>query len=651
MIVAIVIALLAVAGGTLITYLYDEPSSLCSRLFSGAAIGFAILALAGFIFASLVGLTLLVLVLAAATLAAPFLLLLKAGIRAKVRADVEESRESLPRAFVSSPLRVVGFAVAYLLVSIAIWAVFDRAIFEHGNRIYTGVSNNYGDLPFHLSAITRFVYGNNFPPEDPTFAGARFTYPFLADFIAAMFARAGASLRGAMLIENLVLALALVGLLYRWGSELTSDRLAALLTPALILLNGGLGWWFLLRDARQTELGIFPLLAQLPHDYTIVDGNWRWGNAVTSLLVTQRSILLGLPLAIIVFTQWWRADEDRTKPIPNSSRSQMPLSPSIKRMIGAGVIAGMLPLAHGHSFVVVMIIGACLALISRRWREWTVFFGIALIIAAPQLWWVTRGSAVRVGSFFDWHFGWDRGDDNFFWFWFKNTGMFIPLVIAAIAWRGRSQLVSRRWLVFYLPFTLCFIVPNLVKLAPWVWDNIKVLFYWYVASVPLVALLLARLWRGGRWQSIASVALLATLTLAGTLDVLRVVTRASEFEEFNEQAIGLAEMIKNTTSPSALILHAPVHNHPVFLTGRRSLLGYPGHAWTHGVDYAPREADIRRIYAGEPDADELIAQYGIEYVVVGPLERVSMAVNDSYFQRYANIGEVGDYRLYRTTGK
>jgi uncharacterized membrane protein len=89
----------------------------------------------------------------------------------------------------------------------------------------------------------------------------------------------------------------------------------------------------------------------------------------------------------------------------------------------------------------------------------------------------------------------------------------------------------------------------------------------------------------------------------------------------------------------------------VFLTGRRSLLGYPGHAWTHGIDYAAREADIRRIYAGELDADELIAGYGIEYAVVGPLEHASMTVNDSYFQRFAFIGEVGEYRLYRTAGK
>jgi len=38
--------------------------------------------------------------------------------------------------------------------------------------------------------------------------------------------------------------------------------------------------------------------------------------------------------------------------------------------------------------------------------------------------------------------------------------------------------------VFFLPFTLCFIIPNVMKMAPWIWDNIKVLFYWWLASAP-----------------------------------------------------------------------------------------------------------------------------------------------------------------------
>ncbi len=60
-------------------------------------------------------------------------------------------------------------------------------------------------------------------------------------------------------------------------------------------------------------------------------------------------------------------------------------------MIAAGVAAGLLPLVHAHSFVVVMGMAACLALIhiQSRWREWFTFFAVASAIAIPQLLWST----------------------------------------------------------------------------------------------------------------------------------------------------------------------------------------------------------------------------------------------------------------------
>ncbi len=85
--------------------------------------------------------------------------------------------------------------------------------------IFTGVLNNFGDLPFHLSVITSFAFGNNYPPEDPTYAGVRFTYPFLTDFVSAIFVRCGADLRQSMFIENFVVALAFVGLMHRWALD------------------------------------------------------------------------------------------------------------------------------------------------------------------------------------------------------------------------------------------------------------------------------------------------------------------------------------------------------------------------------------------------------------------------------------------------
>jgi hypothetical protein len=681
MLMALLLALAAIAGGTLATYLYDEGSPPFVRLCTGACTGFAALGLAGFLFASLLGMTPLTLGLATAVVAVPLAVLKSEAARARVREDWDAACNSVLRPSKGTPAVFIFYAAAAVLF----WLLFDRVLIETaGGGWATGVTNNYGDLPFHLGVITSFVYGDNFPPQDPEFAGVKFTYPFVSDFVAACFVRAGASLKEALFLENFVLSISLVGLLHRWAGVLTRNRAAALLTPALVLLSGGLGWWMLFGEARQGGQGIFAMLGNLPHDYTITPtGGWRWGNSLTSLLIPQRSILLGLPLAIIVFTQWWLAQAE-TNPVeerkgekgkrekgkskkqrgkvevkekiasPSSSLSALPFSPfsaSARRMIWAGFVAGALVLVHAHSFGVVMLAGACLALVFRkRWREWALFFAAAFIISAPQMLWSAWGSSTSFRSFLGWQFGWDKGEENFVWFWFKNTGFFIPLVITAVFWRrGREFLVPRRVLFFYLPFTLFFIIPNLVRLAPWVWDNNKVIFYWYVASAPLVALLLVELWRTNMALRVVSIVLFVSLTLAGALDVWRVVSKSTEHGEFDRDGIRFAELIKQQTPPRALILNAPTFNHPVLLTGRRSLLGYPGHIWTHGLEFVPRETDIKRIYAGAPGAEGLLAKYGVEYAVVGQLERNQMPVNQAFFERYMKVGEVGGYSLYKIT--
>ena len=666
---ALLLALVAVAGFTLATYLYETDAPLSARVCAGACTGFAALGLAGFLFASFLGLTPLALILTAVVVGSPLVMLKDAGTRARLREDWQTARGAILHPARGAAPLFLFYAAAALLF----WLLFDRVMIESDGGISTGVTNNYGDLPFHLGVITSFVYGENFPPQDPEFAGVKFTYPFIADFVAACMVRAGASLRQALFLENFVLSLSLVGLLYRWAGLLTRERAAALITPALVLFGGGLGWWMLFDETMQGGQGFFALLGNLPHDYTITStGGWRWGNPLTSLLIPQRSILLGLPLAITVFIQWWASlqsgEEGKSKNSKGKTKSkkgrktkeEAPASlfnfaflilPSSRRMIAAGLIAGSLVLVHAHSFAVLMLAGACLAVIFRqRWREWALFFAAAFLIGVPEMLWSARGSETSFRSFIGWQFGWDKGDENFLWFWFKNTGFFIPLTVAALLWRrGRDPLVSRRALLFYLPFPLFFIIPNLIRLAPWVWDNNKVIFYWYIASAPVVALLLVELWRLNRAARVACILFFISLTLAGALDVWRVVSETTTLGEFDRDGIRFAEMIKQKTPPRALVLNAPTFNHPVLLTGRRSLLGYPGHIWTHGLQYAPREADVKRIYAGAPGTEGLLARYGVEYAVVGPLERNMMPVNQAFFERYTKVGEVGGYSLYKIT--
>jgi hypothetical protein len=673
MFAACLLLAIAIFGGTLLTFLFDRNAPRGARLCMGACIGMVLMATVGFLLALVLGLGAASITLSAVILLLPGLLLVNPERRAVIQSAMRSPTSSAQRSSTAG----IGYLAFYLAIAILLAMVFNRAAFERSDGIYTGVMNNLGDLPLHLQIINSFAQGHNLPPEDPTFAGVRFAYPFMVDFFAAMLVRAGAGVIFAMWLQNMVMAMALVGLLHYWTVLLTRNRLAGVIAPLLVLFSGGMGWWLLFSESSSD--GFFAMLGSLQHDYTIVPNSiLRWGNSLTTLFVPQRSILFGMPLAITIFCQWWLAvsqQEDiqafsappassfeqpnvaNTKPTKSRKKTSrkaaalpQPDPPSfyLRRMLAAGLCAGLLPLIHAHTFLVVMAAAACLALIFRsRWRSWLYFFVVALVVSAPEILWLANTGGVNARSYLGWQPGWDHDTHNVIWFWFVNTGLFIPLLIIALAWRRGALKLPKRVIWFYVPFIFCFLIPNLIKVAPWVWDNIKVLFLWYVASAPLVAWVLAKWWQQRSFVRWLAPLVLATLLLAGALDVLRVVSEASEYQEFDAQGIAVASLISAQTSPRSLVLHTPTYNSPVFLTGRRSLLGYPGWMWSRGLDYSERSADIQRIYLGVPEADTLLQKYHVDYVLVGPMELASFKVNEQFWSKYKPLSQAGAYRIYK----
>ena len=270
---------------------------------------------------------------------------------------------------------------------------------------------------------------------------------------------------------------------------------------------------------------------------------------------------------------------------------------------------------------------------------------------------LTVGSAANVAGFFGIEIGWDHGTTDPVVFWLANTGLFIPLLLVGliagrIPWLSQRTIARRRLAMFLAPFLVWFIVPNVLRLAPWIWDNIKVLFYWWVGMTPLVALVLATWWHRSRALGRAVVVgALISLTLAGSIDVWRSASGQTVFVEYDPDAIALAAAIRDRTPPDALILNAPTWNPTVFLSGRRSFMGYIGQTWSRGLPYADRQQIIQAIYAGGAEALPLLRQYGIEYVELTPVERDWMAgnnasVSDAFFGPLQIIAQSGDYRLY-----
>ncbi len=625
---AVFITCCAIVGGTLLTYQVAQQATLPIRFCAGAVVGLAALAWLGFLTSLVFGLNLLSIGITVVILLASTVALSRTVKWARVQAEARITT------------RNKGEIIYYSVWAAFLILLFSRVVMFYPDGMHTAPANNFGDLPFHFGVITSFAYGENLPPESPIFAGLRFTYPFLIDFLTAWFIKLGADWRVAFFVENLPLGLALIGLLNFLTDRLTGNRLAARLAPVIFLFNGGLGFLNFFQDLGKTSDGIATFLAHLPNTYTmnaqleLPSGPCplRWGNVFTTLLLPQRSMLFGLPFGALIISLWWMALGEGAS-MPERRRY----------LFAAGVLAGLLPMLHAHGFFAVMLASALMALIFFS-REWLAFFVPAALLAAPQALWLS-GTQVK-GTLFKLELWWEAGQTSPVVFWLANTGAFILLLLLALLSKKLSSAQQR---LFSLPFALWFILPNVVKLAPWTWDNIKVFVYWALASTPFVALTIASLFAQRTiFARMLAALMLISLTFAGALDVGRALSPAENSGLFSKADLDAAEQIRELTPPRARILHAPIHNSVVALTGRQSLMGYPGHLWTHGIDYGARETEVQTIYHGGPTAVELLNKHAIDYVVVGPVERNQLNADENFFATsYQKIVDQPEYRVYQ----
>lgn len=663
MFLTLIAIVLITLNGTILTYLFNEKDSLLVRVCAGNVIGSIVWGIVGFIVASLFGFSTSTVLFALFISLAPLALLIKRDFREKLLRDWRQAQGNLKGANFNKFLSFAYYA-GWLVFA---YFFFKQAIVERAEGIFTNAPLNGGDLSFHLGAITSFVSGNNFPPENPSFAFTKFTYPFIVDLIASYFVQFSASFSFAFLVQNVFLGFALVVLLENFTVRLTQNRLAGKLAPLIFLFSGGLGFIIFFPEFFADGRHLIEYLWHLPNNYTIRTTIFRWGNPLMSLFINQRSLLLGMPLVLIALTKLWEffiTEKHR------ESKSRI----TNYSLLSLGLVVGTLPLVHLHSLIVVFIVSAFWFAFSwQKWRDWLVFGVSTAIVAVPAIIWATTGSATRPGEFVGWHFGWDSGGANFIVFWLKNLGVFFPILFVAIGWlfytakdvekaaeldeNNRalpSYFTASQIIAFYAPFLFCLVISNIVKLAPWEWDNIKILIYWFLGSVPFVAWLLAKIWEKGLIFKLVTAVCFILLTFSGSLDALRTISGTVNFKGYNADAVEIAEQIKQKTPPNAVFLNAPTFNSAVVLSGRRSMMRYWRHLFSHGIEYKERLGDLNKIYAGDETAPILLKKYAVDYVIIGDEENAIgneetelKELNREFFQRFPVVAEAGNYKVYQ----
>ncbi len=540
-----------------------------------------------------------------------------------------------------------------------------RMLLAGDGGIYSGGSTQY-DLPWHLAISTSFLYGGNFPPAYTPFPPAPLLYPFLPDFQTALLVALGMTLRHALILTGVALSLVLTGIFYTFARRIIGytqrasearTQMSAALATILFLLNGGFGFVYFFRDWRASGRGFVEFWSRMSLNYANLPAEQiSWTNIIADTLLPQRTSLYGLPLALIIFSlfaiAWreWTSDKTKlqSKVITKSEAGSVSnneedgalkietrgvtirRAASVRVLLFAGALAGLLPLFHTHTYLAVGLVSVFLFALRPR-RAWLAFWTPAVLLALPHFASLAGHVAAGAPGFIHFQLGWrSHSASNPPLYWLKNIGL--PLLLVVPAWAS----LPSAWRRFYLAFVTLFIVSLLVIFTPNDYDNIKLMFYWHAVSCVLVAAWLVRVARIRRIRLLSFGFRLLAACLALISIATGVLTLQHESAEralvFNDAEIAAARFVREHTAPRALFLTAPIVQQPILsLAGRAVLRGDTAWLWSHGYDYAQREADVKRIYAGGDDAIDLLRYYAIDFVYLGRAERDTLNADASFF--------------------
>ncbi|MBQ3847849.1 MAG: hypothetical protein II748_03235 [Clostridia bacterium] len=548
------------------------------------------------------------------------------------------------RYITADELVMIIFVCVFMLFPI--FTLPSHTLTEVDGAYYTGQCT-YGDMNMHLGFITSIAEQGMFPPEYSILPGAALNYPFLCDTVSSSVYLFGASLRVAyMLPMFFAFAQVFLGFWFLASSVLKKTSKTAV-AFTLFFLNGGFGLIYFLdhvtKEDKSNFTRIFTAFYNTPTNLVNSGksySNIRWTNAMVDMMLPQRATLFGW---MALFAALWL--------LYNAVFEKK----GLKYYLLAGIVAGLMPMIHTHSYFATGLIAICWIIYScvrDRFGKQTVFgwlsFGIpALALSLLQ---IIKWTFNAVGeSFVRYHYDWCNTTDNPIWFWVKNIGLVLLILPAAFI------SVDKKKKAMYTGAMLIFLIAEFFVFQPNDYDNNKLFLVWYIFTAIIVADFMIECYRKlkglkGR-VAIAIVVMLICTNAAGFTIAREVVSgyRPYSYQLYSADMVDACDWIKDNTEPDSLFLCNNNHNNAVSsLSGRNIFCGAGTFLYFHGVGYSEREAELKKIFANVSKFDEAVSEYGIDYVYISSYERANLDktliqyLEDNYEPAYSK-GEVKIY--------
>lgn len=614
----------------------------------------------------------------AAALAA-FFYTTDAGSKAEI-ANTAPASQEIPRA----SYRSVWFWALAACFGIFAIRSFCWLLYPEGEQLRIQSPNNLGDLALHITYIKNFANGVSLWPDNPIYFFGKLRYPAGADLFNALLCLLHVDLAQGLIWAGLLASLATFYAFYRWGG---------VFGVAGFLFNGGVAGFQFFRT--------FTFL-----DYQ-GDKTIAWKSIPLAMFVTQRGLLYAIPAGLLLLWHWREkffrrnAPDSPRGPLPFwvecSLYASMPLF-HLHTFLALSIILIFIFLSESLpelQFMVDLIGQEGIAGV-RSWilnkQTWCNFFrdrrgykqiglllGCAFIPATFFVWLIT--DHFQASSILHWHWGWVQGSEEFaapffqigslnfgasiplvglplqktwdcviapfFQFWLTNFGILIPLVILLIIQCGwQTRKTGIRWgeklseeVVFLLAAAAIFLFAFFVKTAPWEWDNIKIIIWAYFIVLPF-------LWSDliAQRSLSARVAVCIALFFSGFVSLFGGLAAGRSGYAFADRgevdAIGVA---LHSLPVEARFAAFPTYNHPLLLQGRKVVLGYPGHLWTQGFDYALDEKQLDKLMEGAEDWRAIARHFGVRYIFWGLEEKNNYSTSTRPWEQTAKKVNYGNW--------
>ena len=329
-----------------------------------------------------------------------------------------------------------------------------------------------------------------------------------------------------------------------------------------------------------------------------------------------------------------------------------------RQVVLLGIMAGGMPLLHTHSFLALGLMSAgwmLYDLIRQRghgFTGWLTYGLIAVVLAAPQLFFWTFRHTAGNGGFVQFQFNWVNNSggnglrDGYLWFYIKNIGLPVLLLILSLTDRNshRRRIAAGAFVIF--------IAAEFIRFQPNEYDNNKLFYVWWLLCAVLAAEYAVEIFermRGLRSRYVLAGMMAVACFATGTLSIAR--ECVSDYQMFSYADVQTAEYVEENTPEHSTFICWTQHINPVSALAGRNIVCGPA-LWLsfHGYDLRPRESDIRAFYADPEANEEVLNRYNVDYILIGEYETSSLTINeDAIASRYPCIFESdnGNMRIYQ----